>query len=775
MGNPLKLFLTNIFDIDLNDDFMNQFINQNELDIEKLLLHPLLFTNLLYCNLWRFCYGTLPTKKDFCNFVEEQKINININEAFNVKLLERIINVFFSLKLGFMHNVDTQELVRVSEELFQKKTNTVFIQEFLLEKWLYRFNHTKQVPIESNLFKTFIEIYKKNKADNFQFEHFIDFYNELHKLNEFDQEYMSGFEVFQYNLYCNYNFFIKIIDAPCIILDHDITDYTMLNHLILLYEKELNKTCIIFDLCNNKNLQDPYHFFKIDKDMLYMIPKLFKTCLSFSDSLYPTIKSLSYKKNHAIHYFVGSNLNDVKDVKDVKDLNVDVKDLNVDVKDQSVYDTYDRFIVSNMHDKKTVASNNCFIIPKYYTDFEQNPISFIHKRVIVGNKTYTEFRNILDLFSKTNNIELTVPRSTDFKADFILDFHQECDVTLYNVNGVVPVINYNNCFTKNFLNSIHTSDIENALDNILKLYQSPHVIKQFKENTKITQMIHNLDLYKFMWKDHINFVSPHNEYNLRNNILIYYNFITEYFYKNLEKILSIKTNGSSNIQVVLLDNRANPLSVVSTMFTLSNLNKNYWGCKIYTSKSAFDYYKKYLGKYAEIIILEELNKPIKFHIDIYNDILKSTKFWKELNCEKCLIIQEDGIVFREGTERFLNFDYVGAPWADSAENLYLKNSVNPNMVGNGGLSIRNVNKMIQVTEKYIKEKHLLFYKNLSYVPEDVFFCQCLVKENAVLPSIEEGAQFSNEQLVYMKSCGIHKFWTYHSNTVTEQYFNTLLE
>lgn len=755
MGNPLKLFLTNIFDIDLNDDFMNQFINQNELDIEKLLLHPLLFINLLYCNLWRFCYGTFPTKKDFSNFVEEQKINININEPLNVKLLERIINSFFSLKLGFMHNVDTQELVRVSEEIFQKKTNTIYIQEFLLEKWLYRFNHTNPIPVESNLFKTFIEIYKKNKTDNFQFEHFIDFYNELHKLNEFDQEYMTSFEVFQYNLYCNFNFIIKIIDAPCIILDHDITDYTMLNHLILLYEKEINKTCIIFDLKNNKKLQDPYHYFKINKDMLYMIPKLFKTCLSFSDSLYPTVKSLSYKKNNAIHYFVGSNVKDLKD--------------------QSIADTYDRSIVSNMQDKKTVNSNNCFIIPKYYTDSEQNPISFIHKRIIVGNKTYNEFRDILDLFSRTNNIELTIPRNTDFKADFVLDFHQECDVTLYNVNGIVPVVNYNNCFIKNFLNSIYISDITNALDNILKLYQSQHVIKQFKENTKIAQMIHNLDLYKFMWKDHINFVSPHNEYNLRNNILIYYSFITEYFYKNLEKILSIKTNGSSNIQVVLLDNRANPLSVVSTMFTLSNLNKNYWGCKIYTSKSAFDYYKKYLGKYAEIIILEDLNKPIKFHIDIYNDILKSSQFWKDLNCEKCLIIQEDGIVFREGVERFLNYDYVGAPWSDSAENLYLKNSVNPNMVGNGGLSIRNISKMIQVTEKYVKEKHLLFYKNINYTPEDVYFSMCLVKENAVLPSIEEAAQFSNEQLVYMKSIGIHKFWCYHSNTVTEQYFNTLLE
>lgn len=755
MGNPLKLFFTNIFDIDLNDDFMNQFINQNQLDIEKLLLHPLLFTNLLYCNLFKFCYGTLPTKKDFSIFIEEQKINININEPLNVKLLEKIINNFFSLKLGFMHNIDTQEIVRFSEELSQKKNNTVFIQEFILEKWFYRFNHNNPVPIESNLFKTFIEIYKKNKTDNFQFEHFIDFYNELHQLNDFDLEYMTAFEIFQYNLYCNFNFFIKIIDAPCIIIDHEITDYTTINHLILLYEKELNKTCIIFDLCNNKNLQDPYHYFKINKDILYMIPKLFKTCLSYSDNLYPTIKSLSYKKNNAIHYFVGSNINEIND--------------------QKVIDTYDRSIVSTIEYKKLVNSNNCFIIPKYYIDLEQNPISFIHKRIIIGSKTYSEFKDILDTFSKTNNIEVTIPRKNDFKADFVLDFHQECDVTLYNVNGVVPIVNYNNLFIKNFLNSIYISDISNALDNILKLYQSPHVIKQFKENTKITQMIHNLDLYKFIWKDHINFVSPHNEYNLRNNILIYYSFITEYFYKNLEKILSIKTNGSSNIQVVLLDNRANPLSVVSTMFTLSNLNKNYWGCKIYTSKSAYDYYKKYLGKYAEIIVLEELNKPIKFHIDIYNDILKSTKFWKDLNCEKCLIIQEDGIVFREGVERFLNYDYVGAPWADSPENMYLKNSVNPNMVGNGGLSIRNVNKMIEITDKYIKEKHLLFYKNINYTPEDVYFSMCLVKENAVLPSIEEAVQFSNEQIVYMKSCGIHKAWCYHSNTVTEQYFNKLLE
>jgi hypothetical protein len=760
MGNPLKLFLSNIFDIDLNDDFMNQFINQNELDIEKILLHPLLFINLLYCKLWSFCYGTLPTKKDFSNFVEDQKINININEALNVKLLERIINSFFSLKFGFMHNVDTQELVVFSEELFQKKTNPIFIQEFLVEKWFYRFNHTICTPIESNLFKTFIEIYKKNKADNYQFEHFIDFYNELHKLNEFDQEYMTAFEVFQYNLYSNHNFFIKIIDAPCIILDHQITDYTVLNHLILLYEKELNKTCIIFDLCNNKNLQDPYHYFKINKDMLYMIPKLFKTCLSFSDSLYPTIKSLSYKKHKAIHYFSGIIINE--------------KDLNF-VKDLSVYDTYDRIIVSNIQEKKIVNSNNCFIIPRYYTDLEQNPINFVHSRVIVGNNTYNEFKDILDTFFQKNNIQSTTPRKYDFKADFVIDFYRELDHTLYSVNGVIPIVNYNNSFIKNLLNAIYITDMPNALDNLLKLYQSPHVIKQFKENTKITQMIHNIDLYKFIWKDHINFVSPHNEYNLRNNILIYYNFITEYFYKNLEKILSIKTNGSSNIQVILLDNRANPLSVVSTMFTLSNLNKNYWGCKIYTSKSAFDYYKKYLGKYAEIIVLEELNKPIKFHIDIYNDILKSTKFWRDLNCEKCLIIQEDGIVFREGVERFLNYDYVGAPWADSPENMYLKNSVNPNMVGNGGLSIRNVSKMIEVTDKYIREKHLLFYKNLSYMPEDVYFCQCLVKENAVLPSLEDAAQFGNEQLCYMGAIGIHKMWVYHSNTVTEQYFNTLLE
>jgi hypothetical protein len=70
---------------------------------------------------------------------------------------------------------------------------------------------------------------------------------------------------------------------------------------------------------------------------------------------------------------------------------------------------------------------------------------------------------------------------------------------------------------------------------------------------------------------------------------------------------------------------------------------------------------------------------------------------------------------------------------------------------------------------------MLFYKNINYTPEDVYFSMCLVKENAVLPSLEEAAQFGNEQLVYMKSIGCHKAWVYHSNTVTEQYFNTLLE
>ena len=92
------------------------------------------------------------------------------------------------------------------------------------------------------------------------------------------------------------------------------------------------------------------------------------------------------------------------------------------------------------------------------------------------------------------------------------------------------------------------------------------------------------------------------------------------------------------------------------------------------------------------------------------------------------------------------------------------------MVGNGGLSIRNVSKMIEITEKYQVEKNILFFKNICKIPEDVYFTRYLVKEKAKLPNLEIAAKFSSEQIVYLKSIGTHKCWQYHGSSVVKQFF-----
>jgi hypothetical protein len=189
-----------------------------------------------------------------------------------------------------------------------------------------------------------------------------------------------------------------------------------------------------------------------------------------------------------------------------------------------------------------------------------------------------------------------------------------------------------------------------------------------------------------------------------------------------------------------------------------------------------NYYKKYLDHVAEIVHLEELDDITTFHIDIYNNILKNSKFWRSLRAKKCIVVQNDGFIVREGAEEFLKYDYVGAPWADASGNEYLRDHVNSDMVGNGGLSLRSVSKMIEITDKYVDEKRILFFHNINYIPEDVYFCKYLKKlENACMPDKVTANKFSSEETCNSKSVGIHRLWSYHSTDVLTLYFKTVLE
>jgi hypothetical protein len=133
----------------------------------------------------------------------------------------------------------------------------------------------------------------------------------------------------------------------------------------------------------------------------------------------------------------------------------------------------------------------------------------------------------------------------------------------------------------------------------------------------------------------------------------------------------------------------------------------------------------------------------------YNSICKSSAFYKCINTDILLFQTDTLILNKELLHDFLKYDYVGAPWRNG-------------MVGNGGLSLRNKNKMIEICET-VED----FTEN-----EDNYFCY---QPNVSLykPSYGEAQTFSVETIFHEKSFGIHAPWkhltTYEMNYLINKY------
>lgn len=108
-----------------------------------------------------------------------------------------------------------------------------------------------------------------------------------------------------------------------------------------------------------------------------------------------------------------------------------------------------------------------------------------------------------------------------------------------------------------------------------------------------------------------------------------------------------------------------------------------------------------------------------------------------------LLFQTDTLLFKGDDEidKFLIYDYVGAPW--------LWENTPP--VGNGGLSLRNLDKMIYITENYKNSRE-------NPVPEDIFISFKCCENNFNIPDRNTASLFSSEGIYNSESCGIHGFF-----------------
>lgn len=156
-----------------------------------------------------------------------------------------------------------------------------------------------------------------------------------------------------------------------------------------------------------------------------------------------------------------------------------------------------------------------------------------------------------------------------------------------------------------------------------------------------------------------------------------------------------------------------------------------------------------------------LDKITHFGIKGYNELMLSPKFWqliKSQGTEKVLIFQPDGFPIRNGIEPFLNYDYIGAPWRNMPYKYQIERIPKINqVVGNGGLSLRSVSKMIQALDEFPARDWLL----CNY-PEDVYYASVFPAMGFNIADPKTAMEFSHET-VYDKlnSFGSHCGWRYN--------------
>jgi len=239
--------------------------------------------------------------------------------------------------------------------------------------------------------------------------------------------------------------------------------------------------------------------------------------------------------------------------------------------------------------------------------------------------------------------------------------------------------------------------------------------------------------------------------------------IVRYAIANKLDPTKLQTSPAAKNCVLVIDNRENFMSVLSACITFNNLKPKEWNLCIMTSEKAAQYYKTmFCNSDIVYITLDKLNKDV-FDLDDYNDLLKDHDTWKYLEgFDNVLTIQDDGMLMRPGIEdKFLNkYDYVGAPWADADFNNELVTVGNPMMVGNGGLSLRNVKMLLDITRQEKGNPISLFNKDLQPIPEDVFFAHHVYKRNGRIPERALATEFATEQVFNPTSLGFHKPWVY---------------
>lgn len=173
----------------------------------------------------------------------------------------------------------------------------------------------------------------------------------------------------------------------------------------------------------------------------------------------------------------------------------------------------------------------------------------------------------------------------------------------------------------------------------------------------------------------------------------------------------------------------------NVMYFLNESNSEVkWGLKIYHGIKNENFVKN-ITKNWENVKLNNLNIDDLSGLK-YNSLLKTSNFWKSIKANNILIFQTDSLLLKFGIDEFFSYIYIGAPWIRFREG---------KIVGNGGLSFRNRDKMIEISSNF---------KNDDITMEDIYFSKYM-NDSDVAP-YEIAKRFSVEDVEYDNPLGVHQ-------------------
>lgn len=148
-------------------------------------------------------------------------------------------------------------------------------------------------------------------------------------------------------------------------------------------------------------------------------------------------------------------------------------------------------------------------------------------------------------------------------------------------------------------------------------------------------------------------------------------------------------------------------------------------------------------------------------INTYNQLLTNSSTYEYFETEFVLVFQTDSLIRKRIPPKFFTYSYVGAPWRGEKYSFR-----NDKMVGNGGFSLRNVNRMknlLNINKRNPK----------SNLNEDIFITNYLSDDE--IPSVEIAQTFSVEKIYDEDPVGMHKVWEYLRIDLVRKLMNVIIE